>query len=659
MESIPLLKDLIVLMIVAVPITFFFYKLGIPTIVGFLISGVVIGPHGFGLITNIHEVEVLAEIGIVLLLFTIGLEFSITKLLKIKKEALLGGSLQVGFTTALVLAIERFLGQPLPVALLMGFIISLSSSAIVLKLLIDKGDINAPHGNFSVGMLLFQDICIIPMVLILQGFGGTGDASFLSIAKSLLVAVIAVVVIVAAASYLVPKFLYQIVRLRSREIFILTILLLCLGTAWLTSLFGISLALGAFIAGLVISESEYSYQIVAEILPFRDTFQSLFFISMGMLLELYYFANQIPLLLGIALAIFIVKALIIIGVGQILRYPLRLTIVVAISLAQIGEFSFVLIKMGNEYGMLNTSYYQTLLAASILTMAMTPFLFQRSSDIAFNIGRLLRLKRATAHIPEKTVMSNHVTIVGYGINGQNLARVLKEIGIQYIILDMHADRVRQAKKEGHKIVYGDCSHPDVLKRLGVKRARMVVFAISDPIATRRGVTAVKDLNKTASILVRTRYINEVEELYRLGASQVIPEEFETSVEIFSRVLHDYRIPTNIIQNQVDIIRHEGYVMLRDPSLAKERVAELTSILAASVTDTFYVDEGCSVAGKKIRELHLRKISGTTIIAVIRKGKARTNPPVEFMIEPGDVLVLLGSHEELNKAFNILKESCPI
>ncbi len=659
MESTPLLKDLIILMVAAVPITFFFHKLGIPTIVGFLITGVVIGPYGLALITNIHEVEVLAEIGIVLLLFTIGLEFSITKLLKIRKEVLLGGGLQVGFTTVLILAIERFLGQPLPVALLMGFIISLSSSAIVLKLLIDKGEVNAPYGHLSVGMLLFQDICIVPMVLILQGFGGTGDAFFLSIAKSLLVAVIAVVVIVAAASYLVPKFLYQIVRLRSREIFILTILLLCLGTAWLTSFFGLSLALGAFIAGLVISESEYSNQIIAEILPFRDTFQSLFFISIGMLLELYYFVNQIPLLLGIAIAIFIIKALIIIGVGQILRYPLRLNIMVGISLAQIGEFSFILIKMGNEYGLLTVSYYQTLLAASILTMGMTPFLFERSSDIAFNIGRLLKLKVTAPDVSEKTAMSNHVTIVGFGINGQNLARVLKEIGIQYIILDMHADRVRQAKKEGHNVVYGDCSHPDVLKGIGVERTRMVVFAISDPIATRRGVIAVKDLNEKASILVRTRYINEVEELYRLGASQVIPEEFETSVEIFSRVLHDYRIPTNIIQNQIDIIRHEGYVMLRNPSLAKERVAELTSILAASVTDTFYVDEGCSVAGKKIRELHLRKISGTTIIAVIRKGTARTNPSVEFIIEPGDVLVLLGSHEELNKAFNILKERCPI
>jgi CPA2 family monovalent cation:H+ antiporter-2 len=658
-ENIPLLKDLIILMVAAVPITFFFHKLGLPTIVGFLITGVVIGPFGFGIITDHHSIEVLAEIGVVLLLFTIGLEFSISKLLKIRREALIGGGLQVGLTTFLVLVIERLLGQPLPVALLFGFIISLSSSAIVLKLLVDKGEVNSSYGNLSVGLLLFQDICIVLMVLIIQGFGGEGGASFFTIAKSLLMAITAIVVIIVAASYIVPKFLYQIVRLESRELFILTILLLCMGTAWLTSLFGLSLALGAFIAGIVISESEYSHQIVAEILPFRDTFQSLFFVSIGMLLEFFYFMHHLPLLIGMALAILVVKALIITGVGKVVRYPLRLSIMVGISLAQIGEFSFVLIKMGNDYGMLTSAAYQTLLASSILTMAMTPFLFAKSSAIAFQIGKIFRLKGEAPHIEKRTTMANHVIIVGFGLNGQNLARVLKETGILYIILDMHADKVRKARKEGHKVRFGDCSHPDVLKGLGVEKARMVVFTIPDPIATRRGVVATKGFNKQTSILVRTRYLNEVEELYKLGATQVIPEEFETSVEIFSRVLHDYKLPANIIQNQIDIIRHEGYAMFRDPSIAREKVAELTSMLVASITDTFYVEEGASIIGMTFVKLDLRKMSGVTIIAVVRSGKARTNPPADFKISAGDVLILLGSHEEMHKAFDILHYICPI
>ncbi len=659
MENIPLLKDLIILMVAAVPITFFFHKLGLPTIVGFLITGVVIGPFGFGLITDHHAIEILAEIGVVLLLFTIGLEFSISRLIKIRKEALIGGGLQVGLTTLIVFVIARFFAQPLPVALLFGFIISLSSSAIVLKLLVDRGEVTSSYGNLSVGLLLFQDICIVLMVLIVQGFGREGGVSALAITKSLALAITAIVVIVVAASYLVPKFLYQIVRLESRELFILTILLLCLGTAWLTSLFGLSLALGAFIAGIVISESEYSHQIVAEILPFRDTFQSLFFISIGMLLEFFYFVHHLPLVIGVSLAILLIKSLIIIAVGAALRYPLRTAIMVGVNLAQIGEFSFVLIKMGSDYGILTSPAYQTLLASSILTMAMTPFLFQKSPAIAFHAGRLLRHKGVPPKVERRTKMVNHVIIVGFGLCGRNLARVLKDTGIRYIVLDMNAEQVRKARKDGHKVRFGDCSHPDVLKGLGMERARMVVFTIPDPIAARRGVVATRRLNRKAAILVRTRYLMEIEELYKLGATDVIPEEFETSVEIFSRVLQDYKIPSNIIENQIDVIRNEGYAMFRDPSLTEEKVAELASILRVDVVSTYYVEEGSAIEGMRFEKLELEKASGVSVIAVVRKGKARTKPSAGFVIEGGDVFVLLGRHEQMHRAFEILQYTCEL
>ncbi|MFQ5480852.1 MAG: cation:proton antiporter [Thermodesulfobacteriota bacterium] len=657
MENIPLLKDLIILMVAAVPITFFFHRLGLPTIVGFLITGVVIGPYGFGIITDHHAIEVLAEIGVVLLLFTIGLEFSISKLMKIKKEALIGGGLQVGLTTLSVIIIASLFHQPITVALVLGFIISLSSSAIVLKLLVDKGDVNSSYGNLSVALLLFQDISMVLMVLIVHGFGIEGGASIFAIIKSLLVAIIAIVVIITAASYIVPKILYQIVRLESKELFILTILLICLGTAWLTSLFGLSLPLGAFIAGIVISESEYSHQIVAEILPFRDTFQSLFFISIGMLLEFFYFMNHLPLVIGLSLTILILKALIITAIGLVLRYPFRTSLTVGICLAQIGEFSFVLIKLGRDYGLLTSPAYQMLLASSILTMAITPFLFNRSSVFAFHVGRLLRRKGMTSSLEGRTTLCNHVIIIGFGLSGRNLARVLKETGISYIILDMKAEHVRNARKEGHNVRFGDCSHADVLKGLGINRARMVVFTIPDPIATRRGVVTTKGLNAKASIVVRTRYLTEIEELYRLGATEVIPEEFETSIEIFSRVLQDYKLPTNIIENQIDIIRQEGYAMFRDPAMAGEKVSELSSILREDVVNTFYVEEGSAIVGMNFVQLDLRKASGVSIIAVVRKGKARTKPPADYSIKSGDVFILLGRHEAMHKAFEILQYMC--
>jgi CPA2 family monovalent cation:H+ antiporter-2 len=645
-------------MAVSVPISILLTRLGLPTIVGFLLTGVIIGPYGFGLVTRVEEVEVLAQIGVVLLLFTIGLEFSVARMLKIRREAMLGGGLQLLFTITLVWFFASTMGQPFTVALILGFIVSLSSSAIVLKLLVDTGEVGSSHGNLSVGILLFQDICVVVMVMVIQALGETAGAPAVSIARGLGIAVAAVFLIVVAVAYLAPKLFHEVVKLRNREVFILTIVLVCLGTAWLTSLAGLSLAIGAFIAGLVISESEYSNQIVAEVLPFRDTFSSLFFISIGMLLDLNYFVNHVPELLLLAAAILTVKALIVLGVGQILQYPLRLSIMVAVSLSQIGEFSFILIKMGQDYGFLTEGIYQSLLAATIITMAITPFIFQKSSDIAYRIAHLVGARASTKGIPQRSHLSNHVIIVGYGLNGRNLARVLKETSIEHLVVDVSSDRVRMARKDGHRAYFGDATHPVILNKLGIDKAKMFVIGINDPVGTRRGVKTVRDLNPGVSIIVRTHYINEVEELYRLGANQVIPEEFETSVEIFARVLRDYRVPGNIIQNQIDLIRQEGYVMLRTPSLTGERLASLASILETSVMDTFFVEEGCYVAGRTIEQLDLVGRTGCSVMAVIRKGKAHTHPHGDFAMAVGDMVVVLGSHAELNNAMKILREKCP-
>ncbi|MBI1912361.1 MAG: cation:proton antiporter [Deltaproteobacteria bacterium] len=636
------------------PISMIMTRIGLPTIIGFLLTGVIIGPYGFRLVTELNTVDTLAQIGIVLLLFTIGLEFSISRMLSIRREGILGGGFQVLFTILIVLALSLGMGFPISVALLLGFIISLSSTAIVLKLLTDKGEVNSPHGNLSVGVLIFQDLCVVLMVMVIQNIGGNGGMSNMEIAKGLGVSLVAFILIVVAVTYIIPRIFNQVVRLRNREVFILTIVLVCLGTAWVTSIFGLSLALGAFIAGLAISESEYSNQIVAEVIPFRDTFSSLFFISIGMLLDLQYFLHNMPVLFVIVAAIIGIKVLALIGVGQILRYPLRLSIVAGLNLAQIGEFSFILIKMGQEYSLLNQEIYQTLLAASVITMVLTPFIYQRSSRIAIGVGHLMG-KGGNKEGHHKTNLTNHVIIVGFGLNGRNLARVLKETGIPHLIIDMNVDRLRQAKNEGHKTYFGDAGHPEILKKIGIETAKMLVMAISDPISTRMVIKSVRELNSTISILVRTRYIREVEELYRLGANQVIPEEFETSVEIFSRVLRDYRIPGNIIQNQIDLIRQEGYAMLRNPSLTGERLARLSTILEKTTMDTFFVDEACSTATKTISELGLRKKSGATIIAIVRKGEAKTNPPADYRIEAGDILVVLGSHAQLNRAFEILNE----
>ncbi|MBI5286511.1 MAG: cation:proton antiporter [Deltaproteobacteria bacterium] len=654
METIPLLKDLVILMAVSVPVTLLFHRLGMSTVVGFLIAGIIIGPHGLRLITEVETVELLAQIGIVLLLFIIGLEFSMTRMFRSTRAGLLMGSLQIILTTIIGLIIALAMGQPLPQSILVGFVISLSSTAIVLKLLTDRGEIDTPHGNLSIGILLFQDLCVVPMIIVLQTMGGIEEITLFSVTKPILWVAVVLGIILVASLLLVPRILHQVVRLRNREIFVLTVLLLCLGTAWLTSLFGLSLAIGAFIAGLVVSESEYSHQIMAEVMPFRDTFMSLFFISIGMLLEFDYLLQHISGLAGLTAIVLISKTLVLVALGQVLKYPLRLSIMAGLGLAQIGEFSFVLIKVGEGYGLLGKELYRDLLSVTVLTMAITPFLILRSGEVAFRVARFFRIKETPVEPKRRVGISDHVIIIGYGLNGQNLARVLKETGIPYAIVDLNWDRVKRAKKEGHRVIFGDASHPEIFKKVGVERARLCVLAISDPIITRRMVKTARELNPAIYILVRTRYIGEVEELYRLGGNQVIPEEFETSIEIFARVLKEYHIPSNIIQNQIDLIRQEGYVMLRGPSLPRERIMELSSILAASTTDIFFVEEGRPAAGKTLEKLDLWRKTGTSVIAVVRKGMARTNPPHDYRIEAGDILILLGSHAELNKAFEVLR-----
>lgn len=654
MESIPLLKDLVILMAVSVPVTILFQRLGLPAIIGFLITGMIIGPYGTALVTKVGAVETLAQIGVILLLFVVGLEFSMTKMLRLKKEGLIGGGLQVAATSAIAFAVASFLGQSLPQSILIGFVTALGSTAIVLKLLADRGEVDTPQGNLSISILLFQDLCVVPMIITLQAIAEAKEVSFLAIANPLLFAAAAIGVILAGSYILVPRVLSQVVKLRNREVFTLTVLLLCFGTAWLTSYAGLSLALGAFIAGLVISESEYSHQMVAEVLSFRDTFLSLFFISIGMLLDLKYFADNISILVGYAGGIMILKILIVVGIGQILRYPLRLSIIVGMGLAQIGEFSFVLMKMGEDYGLLSASLYQNLLAASVLTMAATPFLIQLSHDSAYKIAHFLGVRAAPLDTGRVPTISDHVIIVGYGLNGQNLARVLKETGIRHIILDMNWERIKHAREDGHKAVFGDSGHIEILKKLHIEKARMMVIAISDPATTRRTVKIARETNEGIYILVRTHYTSEVEELYRLGANQVIPEEFETSVKIFSRVLKEYHVPGNVIQNQIDMVRHEGYAMFRTPSLPREKLMEITSILSASVTETFFVPRASHLIGKTLADIDLRKKSGVMVLAILRKSATRANPPADLAIEEGDILAIIGSHAEIEMAMQVLK-----
>ena len=641
-----LLRDLVLIYALAVVVAGAFSRLRVPPLVGFLITGVLVGPHALGWVRSVHEVEVLAEVGGALLLFAIGIEFSREGTRRIQRLVFLGGGLQVAVTTALTAAAAVWLGVAWRSAVLLGMLMALSSTAIVLRLLADRAELHTPHGNTSLGVLIFQDLCVVPMMLAVPFLAGTaGGASALwSVGIRTLLVFLGVIL---GAKYVVPFLLAQAVRTRSRELFLLTVVALCLGAAWATSQAGLSLSLGAFIAGLVISESKYSVQALGEIVPFRDALTCLFFVSIGMLLDLGTFATQPLLVLSWVVGILALKAVVVGGVVLLLGWPPRVAVLAGLLLAQVGEFSFVLSRAAAGTELMDDGLTQLFLASAVTTMALTPLLALLAPRLAAAVARRTPGTRSTAEEAESLdALGDHVVIVGFGLNGRNLARVLRGTGIGYVVLEVNPETVAAASRHGEPIRYGDASRPEVLEHAGIARARVLVVAISDAAATRGVVDVARRLNPRMHVLVRTRFVQEVPALYDLGASEVIPEEFETSVEIFARVLHRYLIPRERIEACVAEIRREGYEMLRGDV---GRPLGVDDFLSGAALEVIEVQPGSAVAGRTIAESALRADSGVTGLGIRRAQTFHPNPPASERFEPGDHVLLLGDPDLLAAA----------
>lgn len=663
MHTPPLFEDLLIILLVSVPVAYACLRLKLPLLVGLMLTGIVIGPYGLGLIKDLAAIEILAEIGVMLLLFTIGLEFSLKRLGEMKRLVLIGGGLQVLLTVAATAGVAVLFGRAFNQAVFFGFLVALSSTAIVLKSYADRNETDAPHGRAGVGILLFQDISIVLMMLLVPILGGKDAASPGAIARTLGGSLLALIVIVAASAFLIPLILKQISRLRSPEIFLLTTVLLFLGISFVTSQFGLSLALGAFIAGMVLSESEYSHQVTAEFLPFRDVFNSIFFVSIGLLLSVGALIENISTVALWVAFLVAGKFLIVWSVVQLLGFPQRVSAMTALGLAQIGEFSFVLAKAGKGVDLLPDSDYQSFLAASIISMIATPFMISAAPAFGYFMQKLLKDKAdeltpevsdEEIHLTSSGGLHNHVIIVGYGLNGRNLARVLRAVSISYTILDLNAETVRRAKAKGEKINFGDATRREVLHHAHVAEAHALVLAMSDPQAARRTVRQAREMNAKLHIVVRTRYTAEITELLQLGANEVIPEEFETSIEIFSRVLQRYGIDRHTIEAQIGRIRRQGYEMLRSPSLPSISSANLDAALESATTETIKLGENSAIVGRDLGELDLRGQTGATLIAVVRGDKTKISPGADFRFEAGDILLIFGKPEKIERAIKILQ-----
>lgn len=640
MES-SLLLTIILLLSLAVLVLYICNKINVPAIVGFLITGIIAGPHGLAVVSSVHEVENISEIGVILLLFSIGLEFSFQKLLSLKKNVLLGGSVQVLLTILITFLLTWQWGMAVPKAVFIGFLVSLSSTAIVLKQLGEKADLYSPQGKVALGILLYQDIIVVPMMLVLPFLASQGTGSQ-PLGSMMLKALVALLAIALLARYVVPRVLYQIARAGSRELFLLSIILLCFSIAWLTSQAGLSLALGALLAGLIVAESEYSHQALANILPFLDTFTSLFFISIGMLLNVGILMNYAGQVILLTLAIIVGKMLIAGLAAVLLGYPRRTGFLVGIYLAQVGEFSFIVAQSGYDYGLIGGLMYQGFLAASILTMIMTPFLMLAGPILVSRLSFFSRfpVEDTADNVPQ----SNHLVIIGFGINGKNLARAAASASIPYIILEINADTVREERQSGQPILYGDATQEIVLKSVHVNKARVVVIAISDAAATRRITAIARSLNPGVHIIVRTRFVADMTDLYQLGADEVIPEEYETSVEIFARVLVRYLVPSDEIDQYIETIRSEDYRMFRSMSEDSVKIQQLGTALTNTDIATLRVGEASPLAGKKLGEIDLRGSCGLTVLAIRRNQDIISNPGAADCILPGDALIVMGPSE---------------
>lgn len=562
MGHLPILEELAVIAGLGVVITLILARLKLPTVAGLLAAGAVMGPSGLGWIRDLSAIEMLAEVGVVLLLFTIGLEFSLQRLRHIFRQVALGGLVQVVLTTLATALVVRLFALPLATGVLLGFVISMSSTAIVLRFLGERRELDAPHGRFIVGTLIFQDLCVVPMVLMVPLLGphAVGGGVVVPIALALTKAAVVVVATILIARVVVPHVLRWVDASKSREMFLLAVLALCIGTAWLTSLAGLSLALGAFLGGMVVADTEYGHRAMGEVLPLRDAFVSAFFVSLGMLFDLRVVVSQPLLVVLLLLGFLLGKGVLATLAALLMRFPARVAWLAGVGLAQFGEFGFVLLRLGESTGAVGPSLSRPLLAAGILSMFLTPALVRIAPHVTAGerllspLARLLGARSIAEADPERQHLRDHVVLVGYGVAGRLAARALASARIPFVVLELNAEVVRLARKSGAPVFYADAASEEALGHAHLAEAKALVLLMNDPATAQRVVDTARRISPTVPILIRARYLAERESLRKLGATDVIVEEVEAGSETLSRLLHRLDVPSASIQACLQAVR---------------------------------------------------------------------------------------------------------
>jgi monovalent cation:H+ antiporter-2, CPA2 family len=662
MGHVPLLDELAIVAALAVAVTVLLARLKLPTVAGLLLAGALLGPFGLRLVSSVHAIEVLAEVGVVLLLFSIGLEFSLERLRDILRQVALGGALQVGLTTGVTTLIAVALGEPVGRGVFYGFAFALSSTAIVLRALSERRELDAPHGKFIVGTLIFQDLCVVPMVLIVPLLGESGPVGEAAVSIGLALGKAALVVVgtVLVARFVVPKILGWVDASRSREVFLLAILALCIGTAWLTSMVGLSLALGAFLGGMVVADTEYSHRAMGDILPLRDAFVSVFFVSLGMLFDVRVVAAQ-PLLVGGLLAGFLLaKGLLATFAAMAMRFPSRVAWLAGVGLAQFGEFGFVLSRLAQSSGVVDEAAVSPLLAAGIASMFLTPLFVRVAPHITAGERLLAPLERLIGvrsidEADESRKLENHVIIVGFGVAGLLAARSLTSAGAPFVVLELNAGNVRRGKELGLPVYYGDATSEEALGHAHLAEARLVVLLMNDQQASQRVVDMMRRVAPNVPVLMRTRYLAEREGLLKMGARDVVAEEVEGAVEVIARLLRALELPRNVIDETIQAVRSETQTSERKQTVPRPQLGEVRALSELKI-ESVLVRENSAAAGASAVQMNLRSTTGVLVVGLRRGEKLLQNPDPNASFEAGDVVYFVGTSSAIREALPLFDAS---
>ena len=652
-----LMIALVCVVVLVIALLYIGQRFRLPSIVSFLVIGMLVGPFGFALITDQSLINTIGEIGIVLLLFTIGLEFSFQTLLRSWRAVIIGGIVQICTTIVAITLITLAFQMPFNEALIFGFVVSLSSTAIVMKVLQEKGEVDTIQGRTLFGILIFQDLAIIPMMLVLPLLSGSGGGLNLSSLPFQITKIALIILVIIVLGYwVIPRLLFKVAKERSRELFLFTIAGICVIIAWLTSEAGLSFTLGAFIGGLIIGESDYNIDALGHIIPFRDVFAAIFFLSIGMLLNTATVLNNFGYVALIILSIFCVKILTGAFSTAVLGMPTRVCVFCGLALAQIGEFSFVLAKSGLDAGIIQASAYQLFLAGAIVTMAITPFTMGASPKVVDLLYRLFptRIARGTVspeEIAPEEGLSNHIIIAGYGITGKSVARAATLAGIPYMVIELNPEIIRQERSQYRpNFIFGDAVQEEVLEHAGIRHARTLVVAVSEEEAIPRIIHTARQLAPGVHILARTRHVRNAQHLLDLGADEVISEEFESALEIFTRALKRYEIPDDEVARIIQRTKRMGAALFTrcTDQNQHQKIQNFETLFKATHIHSVRVEAGSVAEGKTIGELGLKDRFGIREFGFRRGSMRFTVPEPALRLEAGDTLVFFITDEKAGK-----------